>query len=199
MVDAKARTAQANALLQRLPDELAINGRIRAQLAPLLVAQAEAEGWQLDSLLLAELSKDQGPVKNPSGAVRHRIEHLRPNRSAPAKTPLVNPCDQHPGREAATCGPCAVARREEAPAIPLGGPVPGEQGQGGETAPASAGRALVRAALEEARRKKEAAAGRAAGLAKKRAADKEKSNADAVELLSQRLGAWPITFGKLPD
>jgi hypothetical protein len=104
--DAEA-IAAAEEFLQEMPAPWAVGRPTAKRYAPLLVDSIEAQGWELDDALVAELTKGQLPT-NPQGALKTRIENLvrRHRAAATARTvpKQVGPSGQPAANLPAYCG-----------------------------------------------------------------------------------------------
>jgi hypothetical protein len=88
---------RAAKFLEDLPAPWGSGKATAARLAPLLLENAKAQGWDIDTELARELTADRGPVANPAGALRFRITDLRKRptqqRASPPGLPdACQPC-----------------------------------------------------------------------------------------------------------
>jgi len=124
------RLAAAADFLRDLPDDVVPNAKQRAKLAPLLLDQVDADGWDLGPELLRALSvsRDNKPAANRLAVVKFRIEHLAPpprssQHGSPEAASSDARCPHHPSRALTSC-PCQTSPRnneddgEEAPTGP---------------------------------------------------------------------------------
>lgn len=122
-LDDPALLAAAVDFLEELPTPWRAGRRTAREVAPLLLAAAADQGWELGPELVHQLTQNPGGIRSYPATLKKRIEDLpratKSRRTKGAAAVDADCCPYHPSRERTSC-PCQLADQDP-PQPPLPG------------------------------------------------------------------------------